>query len=59
MLLKTRGIVFRAIHYSETSLIVDIYTEERGLQKYIISGVHSPKARVKTPNAEETPNVEN
>ncbi len=47
MLIKTRGIVFRAIKYSETSLIVDIYTEERGLQKYIVNGVRSPKAPLK------------
>jgi DNA repair protein RecO (recombination protein O) len=30
MLIKTRGIVFRAIKYSETSIIADIYTEEKG-----------------------------
>lgn len=46
MLLKTRGIVFRAIKYSETSLIVDIYTEARGLRKYIISGVRKAKSSV-------------
>lgn len=46
MLLKTRGIVFRSIKYSETSLIVDIYTEERGLRKYIISGVRKAKSPV-------------
>ncbi len=47
MLIKTRGIVLRSIKYSETSLIVDIYTEARGLQKYIVSGVRSKKARTK------------
>ncbi|PHN01739.1 DNA repair protein RecO [Flavilitoribacter nigricans] len=46
MLLKTRGIVFRAIKYSETSLIVDIYTEARGLRKYIVSGVRKAKSSV-------------
>lgn len=46
MLLKTRGIVFRSIKYSETSLIVDIYTEARGLRKYIISGVRKAKSSV-------------
>lgn len=45
MLVKTRGIIFKSIKYSETSLILDIYTEELGLQKYIISGVRSKKAR--------------
>lgn len=45
MLIKTRGIIFKSIKYSETSLILDIYTEHLGLQKYIISGVRSKKAR--------------
>lgn len=45
-MLKTRGIIFRAKKYSETSLIVDIYTEEKGLLSYIISGVRSKKSRV-------------
>ncbi len=47
MTIKTRGIVFRAIKYGETSLIVDIYTEEKGLRKYIINGVRSRKAKTK------------
>lgn len=47
MLIKTRGIIFKAIKYSETSLILNIYTEEKGLQKYIISGVRSRGARTK------------
>lgn len=46
MIIKTRGIVFRTIKYSETSFIVDIYTEERGLRKYIISGVRSKRSKV-------------
>lgn len=45
MLIKTRGIVFRSIKYSETSIISDIYTEEKGLRTYIISGVRSRKAK--------------
>lgn len=47
MLLKTRGIVFRTHKYGESSLIVEMYTEQRGLRKYIISGVRSTKARTK------------
>ena len=46
MLIKTRGILFRAIKYSETSIIADIYTEEKGLRGYIISGVRSKHAKV-------------
>ncbi|MEM6321108.1 MAG: DNA repair protein RecO [Bacteroidota bacterium] len=48
MLIKTKGIIFKAIKYSESSLILDIYTEEKGLQKYIISGVRNKRAKVKT-----------
>lgn len=46
MLLKTRGIVFRSIKYGETSVIADIYTEERGLHTFIAGGVRSAKARM-------------
>ena len=46
MLIKTRGIVLKSKKYSETSIIADIYTEEKGMRSYIISGVRSSKARV-------------
>lgn len=46
MLTKTRGIVFRRIPYSETSIITDIFTEQHGLMSYIIGGVR--KARPST-----------
>ena len=46
MLIKTRGIIFRSIKYSETSIIADIFTEEKGLQSFIISGVRAKKAKV-------------
>ncbi|MEL6718681.1 MAG: DNA repair protein RecO [Bacteroidota bacterium] len=46
MLFKTKGIVLRSFKYSETSLIVEVYTREKGLKKYIVSGVRSKKAKV-------------
>ena len=46
MLIKTKGIVLKAIKYGETSLIVDIYTEGKGLRKYIVSGVRKQKAKI-------------
>lgn len=46
MLIKTRGIIFRTVKYSETSIIADIYTEHHGLQTFIISGVRSSKSKV-------------
>ncbi len=45
MLIKTRGIVLKTIKYGETSIIADVYTEEKGLRKYIINGVRTKKAR--------------
>lgn len=47
MLIKTRGIVLKTIKYGESSIIADIYTENKGLRKYIINGVRSQKARVR------------
>ena len=46
MLLKSRGIIFRTMKYSETSIIADIFTEEKGLNSFIISGVRNPKSKV-------------
>lgn len=47
MLHKTKGIVLHHIKYSETSVIVTIYTEKFGRQAYIINGVRSKKAKIK------------
>ncbi|CAH0999030.1 DNA repair protein RecO [Neolewinella maritima] len=47
MLLKTRAIIFRSTKYGDSSLIMEAYTEERGIRKYIVSGVR--KARSSTP----------
>ncbi len=41
MLVKTSGIVFRAVKYSETSIITDVYTRDLGMQTYIVNGVRS------------------
>lgn len=45
MIAKTPGIVFHQIKYSETSLIVKIYTRELGLQSYLIKGARSKKSK--------------
>ena len=45
MLHKTKGIVLHSIKYSETSLIVRIYTESFGLQSYLVKGARSPKSK--------------
>ncbi|RYD89889.1 MAG: DNA repair protein RecO, partial [Sphingobacteriales bacterium] len=41
MLVKTRGIVLNYIRFRETSIIARIYTEELGLQSYIINGLRN------------------
>lgn len=43
-LYSTRGIVFRTLKYSESSIIADIYTLEKGLKSYILSGVRPGKS---------------
>ncbi len=45
MLVKTKGIVLKSMKYSETSLILDIYTEEKGLRSCIVSGVRKVKSK--------------
>lgn len=47
MLHKTRGIVFKTTNYSESSVVVQIFTEKFGLQSYLINGVKRPKAKIK------------
>jgi len=46
MLLKTRGIVFRTVKYGETSVIADIFTEEKGLHTFIAGSVRTAKAQM-------------
>jgi len=45
MLHKTRGIVIHSVKYSETSLIVKVYTETFGIQSYMVKGARSPKSK--------------
>lgn len=44
-MLKTRAIIFRGTKYRDSSLILDAYTEEKGLRKYLINGVRKAKAQ--------------
>ena len=45
MLHKTKGIVLNYLKYRETSIIARIYTEQFGLQSYIINGVRSARSK--------------
>ena len=47
MIHKTRGIVLHQLKYSDTSLIVKIYTELLGLQTYLVKGAQSKKSAVR------------
>lgn len=44
---KSSGIVFRSMKYSESSLILDVFTRAKGLRSFIVSGVHSKKGKTK------------
>ncbi len=46
MLSNTRGIIFHARPYGETSVIADIFTEAHGLRGFIAGSVRTPKARI-------------
>lgn len=45
-MLKTRGIVLRTTKYGETSVIADIFTEEKGLRTFIAGNVRAAKTRM-------------
>ncbi len=45
MLQKTRGIALSYLRYRETSIISRVYTEEFGLQSYIVNGVRSARSK--------------
>ncbi len=47
MLHATRGIVFHSIKYSETSVIVKIYTESFGIRSYLVKGARNPRAKIR------------
>lgn len=40
-MLKTSGIVFKITRYKESSLIMDVFTKEAGLQSFLVNGVYS------------------
>jgi DNA repair protein RecO (recombination protein O) len=46
--IHTRGIVLRRIPYSETSVILTVFTEKLGLRKYLVNGVRSARAKTKS-----------
>jgi DNA repair protein RecO (recombination protein O) len=45
MLQKTRAVVLNTIEYAEASLIVKAYTEQFGLQSFLVNGVRKNKSK--------------
>jgi DNA repair protein RecO (recombination protein O) len=48
MSVKTRGIILQTTNYSETSLVVKVYSEQWGLGSFIVSGVRAKNSRFKS-----------
>jgi len=48
MITHSRAVVLHQVKYSETSVIVTLYTEAFGRQSYIINGIRNPKSKQKT-----------
>ena len=48
MLHKSRGIILKSTHYSESSLVVHIFTEKFGIQSYLLQGVRKNKSKIRT-----------
>lgn len=46
MLQKTKGIALKVTNYSENSVVAQIFTEDLGLQSYLINGARKPKAKI-------------
>lgn len=47
MLHKIKGVVFRFTKYGETSIIVTVFTDQLGLQSYLVNGVRSKSSKSK------------
>lgn len=47
MLAQTNGIVLQAVKYSENSLIVKMYTEQKGISSFMVKSVKSKRSRFK------------
>lgn len=45
MNIRSRGIVLQAIKYSDSSLIAKVFTEETGLQSYLVKGVYKRRSK--------------
>lgn len=44
-LYKTEGVIIRQMKYGESSMIIDVFTEVKGLRSFIVGGVRSKKSK--------------
>lgn len=58
MLKTTRGIVLNQVKYGESSIIARIYTEQLGIQSYLIRGARSKKAKIRAAHLQHLTLVE-
>ena len=54
MFYSTKGIVLHKTKYSDSSLIVKIYTEAFGTLSFIVKNAYSKKAKISARNYRET-----
>jgi DNA repair protein RecO (recombination protein O) len=47
MLVSTKAIVIHSLKYSDTSLIVKLFTEKEGIKSYLLKGVLNKKSNIK------------
>ena len=47
MIITTRGIVLKVTKFRETSIIVKVFTEEKGVTSFIVNSVRSAKSKFK------------
>ncbi len=46
MLCKTRGILLHSLPFKETSVIIKVFTEDYGLQSYLLNGIRKIKGKL-------------
>ncbi len=46
MLIHTRGIVLKLTNYGDTSIVVSMFTEQLGVQTFLVKGAKRPKAKL-------------
>lgn len=48
MLHKSRGVILKSTSYSESSLVIHVFTEKFGIQSYLLQGIKKNKSKIRT-----------